>query len=93
MDEFTKDPDAVLDYAVDWSDWLEDGESISSYTVSVPSGLTKDSDAIQGGDTVVVWLSGGEEHRSYRVTVHITTDNSPINREDDRSFLVKVRPR
>ena len=46
-----KDPAAVLDYAFDWVglNWLESGESISEYTVTVPAGLTKDSDGEAGG--------------------------------------------
>jgi len=45
MTRFLKDPDAVLDYGFDWSDWLADGETISTSTWTVETGITKDSDS------------------------------------------------
>ena len=58
MRKWDKDPSAVLDYAFDWSNWLGASETISSATVTVDAGLTKDS---QSNTTtkVTVWLSGG----------------------------------
>jgi len=89
LDTFIKDPDAVLDYAVDWSDWLETGETISSHDVTVEAGLTKDSDGESGG-IVTIWLSGGTVNTSYRVAVEITTSSV---RTDERSFRVRVAER
>lgn len=97
---FTKDPDATLDYTFDWkassngtgsSDWLESGESISTATVTVPSGLTKDSQAV-GSGAVTVWISGGTAGESYKVLCQITTDNSPA-RTDERSIIINVKER
>jgi len=86
MEIFLKDPDAVLDYAMDWSDWLADSETISSYTVTVDDGLTKDSDSESDG-IVTIWLSGGMVNTTYNVVVHIVTSSS---RTDDRTFRVIV---
>lgn len=80
---FVKDPDAVLDYAFDWTDWLEDGETISSHTVTVETGLTKDSDSESSG-VVTVWLSGGTADETYTVACKITTNGG---RTDERSAL------
>ena len=33
----TKDPSAVLDYTLDWSEWLPSGDEISSSTVTIQS--------------------------------------------------------
>jgi hypothetical protein len=95
-----KDPDAVLDYKFDWaastngtgsSDWLASGETIATKTVTVPSGLTKDSDSLADTNTsVLVWLSGGTAETDYEVICHITTSDS---RQDDRTLTVKVRER
>ena len=64
---YTKDPSAVLDYKFDWkaltngsgtSDWLAAAETISTKTVTVSNGLTKDSDTLTDTNTsVTVWLS------------------------------------
>ena len=86
---FRKDPDAVLDYGFDWSDWLATGEAISVSTWTVPTGITKDSDA-SADSTTTIWLSGGTDGTTYTLTNHITTD---AGREDDRSFDVIVEER
>lgn len=90
---FIKDPSAVLDYSFDWKtkDWLQVGETIESYVITVPSGLTKDSDSKSGG-IVTVWLSGGTAGENYVVACLITTDNTPV-RTDERSILIRCRER
>ncbi|MHC4361441.1 MAG: phage fiber-tail adaptor protein [Planctomycetota bacterium] len=95
-----KDPDAVLDYKFDWAaltngtgstDWLASGETISTKTVTVPAGITKDSDSLADTNTsVLVWLSGGTAGEDYDVVCHITTSDS---RQDDRTLTVKVKER
>ena len=62
------------------------GETISSHTVTVDDGLTKDSDSESSG-IVTIWLSGGTVNNTYNVVVHITTSDS---RTDDRTFRVMV---
>ena len=86
---FTKDPDAVLDYKFDWSDWLASNEAISSYTITVASGLTKDSDTESGG-VVMVWLSGGTAGTTYTVACKIVTDGG---RTDERTVEIRVASR
>lgn len=83
---WVKDPDAAKDYQVDWTAWLA-GDSISSYTVTAQSGLTKDSDS-RSGAVVTVWLSGGMLGRTYLVTVRVVTSGG---RTDERSFNIIVR--
>ena len=86
-----KDPDAVLDYQYDWSDWLAIGESISSHSVIEDAGITVDS-SVADANTVTVWLSGGTAGQTYNVTVRIVTNNV-TPRTDDRtvSFVVAER--
>jgi len=92
MKTFYKDPDAVLDYKFDWAAWLADAspdDTISTSTLTVDSGLTKDSDT---NDTTeaIVWLSGGTAGNTYRVTNSIVT---AAGREQDRSIDIKVTER
>lgn len=90
---FIKDPDAVLDFYVDWGNWLDtdNSEEIDTITWTVPSGLTKDS---QSNTTTVaaIWLSGGTDEEDYEVVCHIKTNNSPA-REDDRTITIQCRER
>jgi hypothetical protein len=81
-----KDPDAVLNYVMDWSDWLDSGETISTSTWTVDSGLTEDSET-ETTTTATITLSGGTVGSRYRVTNRITTSGSQT---DDRSFFVDV---
>ncbi len=97
-----KDPDARLDYKFDWapltnnrknalSDWLQTGETISSYAIGVDAGITVDSDSKDDSDTsVVVWLSGGDAGVDYDVSCKITTSDGRI---DERTMTIKVRQR
>lgn len=84
-----KDPEAVLRYSFDWSDWLESGVTISTRTVTVQSGLTKDSDEISGTGVNVV-VSGGTANRDYLAECLITTSDGQT---DERSMIIPVRER
>ena len=97
---FRKDPDATLDYKFDWkaetngngdSDWLASGETISEKTVTVTTGLTKDSDALTDTNTsVTVWLSAGTAGVDYEVACKIVTSAA---RTDERTIKIQVRER
>ena len=63
LETFRKGPDEVLDYAGDWSAWL-DSDTITASTWTVPDGLTKDSDAFTD-TTTTIWLSGGTLGEQY----------------------------
>ena len=70
------------------SDWLASGETITSKTVTVDSGITKDSDTITDTSTsVTVWLSAGTAGTKYRVNCEIVTS---AGRTDQRSMMIKV---
>ena len=87
--QFTKDPDAVLDFAFDWSSWLATSETISSHTVTVEAGITLDSDSESSG-IVTAWLSGGTANTVYDVACKIVTSAS---RTDERTIKIKVLQR
>lgn len=85
-----KDPDAVLDYVLDWTAWLADiTDTLASHTVTPDLGITLDSSTIDG-NKVVAWLSGGTEGETYQVVFHIVTASG---REDDRSIFVTIAER
>lgn len=83
-----KDPSDVLNYKFKFSDWLAAGETISAKTVTVDSGLTKNSDVLADTDTsVVVQLSGGTAGTTYTVACKITATDT---QEIERSIQIQV---
>ena len=95
-----KHPTASLDYLFDWapasnnrgvSDWLQEGEVITSYTVTVPEGIDKISDQLTDESTsVTVWLESGTVGDDYTISCSIVTNQ---NREDTRTVILPVRNR
>lgn len=86
--KFTKDPDAQLDYTIDWSSWLADSgdDSIVSSIWNVQSGIIAESDS-STETTATIWLSGGTLGKQYLVTNRITTNGGRIN---DRTVVIKI---
>ena len=87
--EIEKDPAAVLDYVISWSDWLPTGDTISAAAFTVPTVLTKDSET-NTTTTATVRLSGGTAGDDYDVVCQITTAGG---RTDERTMRVQVRNR
>lgn len=86
-----KDPDAVKDYAIDWSAILATGETILTSTWTVNSvDLEKESSpaSLISGAICTVWLSGGVAGATYRITNHITTSRGM---EDERTVVLEVK--
>lgn len=89
LNTFIKDPDAELDYEVDWSQWLKAGDQIVDASFSVPSGLSQILHSTSGTGGIV-WIGGGEAGKKYQITHRIVTQEG---RKDDRSFLIRVQER
>lgn len=87
-----KDPNAVLDYRLDWDaagdSWLA-GDTIATSAWTLDPGISQTS-ATNTTTTATVWLSGGTAGSEYRVTNRITTAGG---RTEDRSFRVRVAER
>jgi len=89
---FGKDPDATLDYTIDWSAWLATGETIVISTWAIaPSGPTNTGESFSAS-AATIWLSGGTVGKKYRITNSITTSSVPP-RVDNRSFQIAVEDR
>jgi hypothetical protein len=85
-----KDPQATLDYTFDWSAWLDlVDDTIADEECTCDDGIVIQNTNING-ESVIVWLTGGEVGGEYTVTCKITT---AAGRIDERSFYVKVRDR
>lgn len=90
-----KDPYAVLDYSLDWTNWMPAGETINTVAVTAQA-IAGDSapltiDSTSNTDYVVTaFISGGTAGNIYNVEYKITTDNS---KQDSRNFRIKVLER
>lgn len=80
-----KDPNATLDFTMDWVDWLGTDE-IQSSTWTVPEGLTSAAETYST-TAAVIWLTGGTAGTTYTVTNRIVTVGG---RREDRSLYIKV---
>lgn len=87
---YVKDPDAVLDYAIDWTDLLVDGEAITSdqwdITPVENNGLALGATASEG-PLRSAFVSGGRRGRIYRLRNRVLTS---AGRSDDRSILIRI---
>lgn len=89
QEDWLKDPDAVLDWRWDWSQWLADGEQIVTSVMTASPGIViQDQDHSLGSTTV--WLAGGAAGQPYLVSNRITTNQ---NRTDERSITIRVTNR
>ncbi len=85
---FLKDPNATLDYTVDWTEYLDD-DTIVGAVWTVPSPLVNEAESYTT-KTATVWISGGVVGVEYKVTCRITTTQGRI---DDRTIKIEVRER
>lgn len=84
-----KDPNATLDYTVNWAPWLPDGDAIDSVAWEVPAGLTLVSSS-NTTTKATAFLSGGELGERYRVVCRVTTTGGRI---DDRTVQLRIAQR
>ena len=85
---FLKDPNEVLDYTIDWEEWL-DSDTISTSNWTVATGITQDS-ASNTATTATIWLSGGTASIRYTATNRIVT---AAGRTADRTIYLDILDR
>ena len=88
MKGFVKDPEAVLDYSLDWGPWLN-GDEIDTSTWTLENGITRVTDD-NTTTTTRIFVSGGTAGQNYSLTNTVTTVGG---RTDERSFEIRVRQR
>jgi len=90
-----KDPYAVLDYSLDWHNWMPSGDHINTITVTAEA-ITGDSAPLVIDSTTntnfiaTATISGGTVGNIYNVEYKIVTDNSL---QDSRNFRIRVLER
>lgn len=89
MASYIKDPNALLDYKLNWSLWLDGQDTISNSNWIVPTGLTLEANVFDN-TTATAWLSGGELNKTYKVVNRI---NTQAGRVEDRTITIRIRDR
>jgi len=72
---FVKRPAEVKDYDVDFSIWLEDGDTIDTATAAIDGGTAVIDQTEFSETSVKVWISGGADGDSAVVTTTVVTAN------------------
>ena len=105
MDTFVKQPNDVLDYDVEMTNWFAgiEGDDIESVDISISclaeeiptliAGPVPHRDYVLMGAQPVrfkVWLSGGTPYMDYKVTCVIRTEQDRVKEVE---FKIKVRDR
>ena len=89
MNTFAQDPDARLDYTIDWTDFLTaNTDTAASIELITPEGITTDGSTLVEGSKHTFFISGGTAGRVYRITSRITTTDGRIN---DQSIIILIR--
>jgi len=76
--DFTKCADDILDFSINWSNWLNDSDGVStaSWTVTSPEGdsdpIVVDSSSL-ASNKATAFLSGGTSGKYYKVKCRIVT--------------------
>lgn len=86
--KFAKQPVEVQDYDIDFNAYLEYHNDIAaSHTAVAETGITVLASTLSAG-VVKVFVSGGTDGQSYKVSVAITTVGGRVKQGD---ILVKVK--
>lgn len=92
--KFTKQPSERKRYVVNYTDWLDTGETLTDVTFSVSptttSPLLVDASALSTDNrSVSLFVSGGLHAQNYEVTMVATTSGGQI-KEDELFFSIRT---
>lgn len=85
----SKDPSSTIDYGVDWSGYISQGEIITDSEWQYGSGITGTIESNNDSETRVM-LTGGVSGSLYTLTNRITTS---AGRVDERSMYILCEDR
>lgn len=80
------DPDARLDFGLDWSAWLADGDEIDTSAWAISPAGPALSGSSNNTSTTTVWVTGCTLGVVYTLTNHVETTEG---RKDDRSLTLR----
>ena len=87
MTDYTKDPDALLDYKIDWNLWLAASDDfITSANASAEAGIVIKSSS-KTSTIHTFFVSGGTVGVEYTITSRIHTNGG---RRNDQSIIISI---
>ena len=88
LGKFTKQPNEVLDYDVDYTDWFAARtDTPSAYVVLADTGITVVGSA-RTGNIIKIILAGGTTGTKYKIQTRLTTTASLVK---EAEFTVAVK--
>lgn len=90
LETFEKQPADVLDYDIDYTEWLPTNDTLDTveYVVS-PTGLNVETALIiNSGTRVKLWVGGGVSGTTHKVEVTVTTVLGRV-KQDEVKFRCK----
>lgn len=90
LDKLFKQPAERLSYEVDYSAWLQDGETLVSKVFAVTQNaggtpvsplLVDASSILPGGTSLVIFVSHGDLNASYTIDVKATTSTGQVKED------------
>ena len=90
LGRFTKTPVERKRYAIDYSQWLDTGETVSSFVfTTTPSDLVVNAGSLDTTSTILTYfVSGGTDGQQYALDVRITTSGGQI-KEDTILYTIR----
>lgn len=93
LGKFIKAPGERKRYSIDYDNWLETGELVSTRSFSVspattPAFVVDASATLPGNRSIAFYVNGGKSGENYKVTVSISTSGGQV-KEDVVLFQVK----
>jgi hypothetical protein len=93
---YNKQPNERKRYRIDYTNWLDTGESVDTVAFSVDNATTPPLvvDLVEptpDGLGVQYYVSGGVDGQNYVVTATLTTNQGPQVKEDEILFVIKER--
>ncbi len=91
---FNKQPSEVYDYDFDYAEWLTVGDNLESCVVTVFPDDSAEPDGLKIETVIVIdpilkiWLKGGKNSTTYKITLTSTTADGRI-KEDEIKIKVK----
>lgn len=88
LGKFVKQPVDVLDYDVDYSDWMSGRtDTVASYEAEADAGIDLIT-STRSGNVVKILLGGGFHGERYKITTRITTAAGLVK---EAEFIVAVK--
>lgn len=84
---FIKDPNAVLDYQWDWTEWLPAGDTISTSNVTLAAGDVAINSQSNTTTSATAWISAGTAGTEAKLTDRVVTAQG---RTADRTITLKI---